>query len=599
MAAVELRVHGVAGRSPENILGRSHVRRVAGDGDAGFYRVSEPDDPFGPTGLTLEGYSWGQLTSGRTSRALWLLLLPFMLGNLVHWLRPGDAGERLSRLFSLSLTVSFVVGVGGMTLDLAGWQRGWLTAGIAVTVAVIVLLWHLGRRTWKAYESFPGDGGLWDGRVLVGRLRALHIAVAFATIVALLPSGVRWVAVGVLVAAGITVLTRLPDWVIEGLRAVAILLFVLYWFVRPTPSQHADPLPGYGATVSWLFAAQLALLLILFFRSSRVAAMVGSAGLGMSVVFSAGLGHPVAALLGGLERPAGYQWAGLGFVLFLVAAALTALAGYVMYRRLCRSASATTDADFPGGRAADPKRAGAVDTAIGGARLIRHVVPLLVAVYAPVLAAAVTFAALALTGTEPPGALRWAVVLGTWLTGLAVAALLALGVWAYTSTLTRRTIGVLWDIGTFWPRAAHPLAPPCYAERAVPELAARLRTLAEGEGVVLCGHSQGSVLAVGALLSTGPKARTALLSTGSPLMRIYGKCFPAYVTAARLAGLGIPWLNLWRETDGVSGPVSLDCDRRLLDPATLSSRIRGHGSYLSDPGYRAALGELGGMGGLT
>src|SRR5262249_12398394 len=46
---------------------------------------------------------------------------------------------------------------------------------------------------------------------------------------------------------------------------------------------------------------------------------------------------------------------------------------------------------------------------------------------------------------------------------------------AFKDSGKRRLIGVLWDVGTFWPRASQPLAPPCYMERSVPETVNRLR----------------------------------------------------------------------------------------------------------------------------
>ena len=36
---------------------------------------------------------------------------------------------------------------------------------------------------------------------------------------------------------------------------------------------------------------------------------------------------------------------------------------------------------------------------------------------------------------------------------------------AYSNPAQRKTIGALWDVATFWPRAVHPFAPPCYGER--------------------------------------------------------------------------------------------------------------------------------------
>ncbi|MFF2602728.1 hypothetical protein ACFVVB_27040 [Streptomyces californicus] len=204
---------------------------------------------------------------------------------------------------------------------------------------------------------------------------------------------------------------------------------------------------------------------------------------------------------------------------------------------------------------------------------------------------------------------------GSWLIGLGFILFVAGGRRAYKDASARRTIGILWDVGTFWPRAAHPFAPPCYAERAVPDLASRMSawtaTTPRGR-LVISGHSQGSVLAASAVwqLPDATRRRIALLTYGSPLERLYGRWFPAYFGPEPLLGLHRSvrcWRNLWRATDPIGGPVRICADPDpgvdrgpLKDPHAygrttrlpLPEPILGHSDYQADPAFAEARADL-------
>jgi hypothetical protein len=220
-------------------------------------------------------------------------------------------------------------------------------------------------------------------------------------------------------------------------------------------------------------------------------------------------------------------------------------------------------------------------------------------------------------------------LIGLFLAGLFVGLLRA----DYSDPSKRKTIGAIWDVGTFWPRATHPFAPPCYAERAVPELvdrvriltgrvrcdpadpawlqiAAHLRNATDAESpnlslptgpVLLTGYSQGSVIApaVVAQLPRHTLERTALLTLACPARRLYGRAFPAYFgleprrTLARLldgtqAGRPVRrWKNLVRRTDYIGSWIFADpgptepsptgihqgVDQPCWDPVSLSADL--------------------------
>jgi hypothetical protein len=166
-----------------------------------------------------------------------------------------------------------------------------------------------------------------------------------------------------------------------------------------------------------------------------------------------------------------------------------------------------------------------------------------------------------------------------------------------TNPAVRRGVGVLWDVGTFWPRWFHPFAPPTYSDVAVPRLVGQIESdLGVGHRLVLAPHSQGAVIAATAVLGCADTGRLAMLSYGSPWEHLYAPFFPLYVNPAatadviaRLGGPGAPrWRNLYRRTDPIGGPIAgLDGQDPLPDRCG-----RGHADYWLEPQYAEAVALL-------
>lgn len=237
---------------------------------------------------------------------------------------------------------------------------------------------------------------------------------------------------------------------------------------------------------------------------------------------------------------------------------------------------------------------------------------------------------------------------GAWVLIALMFSLVFLARGAFRDASVQRSVNIVWDVVAFWPHAVHPFIPTPYSLRTVGDLAERIRhhtdrlDRTDGREVVVCGHSQGSLVSFAAMnmLSEEECNRVGLLTYGSQLRLIFARAFPMYVNYdairhmhERLRGA---WINLYRDTDPLAGPVlswrhqnegtaatsghfpdpdegdrpdkttdpyrTRKCgdDWRLVDPvprvdeyqAAPVNALHGHSNYWSNPEWAAALAEI-------
>jgi hypothetical protein len=239
--------------------------------------------------------------------------------------------------------------------------------------------------------------------------------------------------------------------------------------------------------------------------------------------------------------------------------------------------------------------------------------------------------------------------------GVLRVALLASG----ATSASPRPLGIVWDIACYLPRTGQPFGPPCFAQRAVPEIAGRMHAWLREDSarsVVLVAHSMGAVLSVSALglLASTPEtrrmlARIRLLTFGVQLRAYFGRMLPELLgpeslgvrpsrgpgfyrrdpwstdaaTQRRTSGGGAPdrlggtllagsavrWINLWRLTDYLGFPAmstavasengtfrnGVDRVAEELDTTGYMVEVGTHSDYFREPAYDAALLELAGL----
>lgn len=647
-AAWQLRVHGVGGPQGPKMLG------VLDETDTLTLPPEDvvlPNVSDAPTHIPVdtrsrvlrrlddtgaEAYEWGGLTLGSLTHALWAVFLPLTVLNVAGWSHgpgAGRAARGVTRVLCTLGTLTYVGWLGYLLLDIVGrqWRAHLLAANLptpalslircgalpathALFFLVLGGLWWVNRQSGKAFENcrIDGDAGKWgDGDKVTDngffhhakahdgqRTRHTVIALAGAIVVVVLGAIARhpmYSPCARLTTIGIGLIS---------LAALQAIVLIGWWLITP-----------------WRGGV----------------AQVGLATVGTVMCHAAFAGTAILAVerlskwpKTTFDRPviAGPELALADhFLLALVALVLGAL---VLVATL--ALRRWTDARYPEPPVLVAKvvHAAVFVGAVAGLSFMASLVAFVVT-HLPALD-------LHLDPRTWWGSAR------SWYESyeLRTNAAQKLGSGALTAlplavvAVLRKprdgrlpsVLGNVWDVLTFWPRRFHPFGVPPYAERAIPELRWIIRRhRSRSRPFVLVGHSQGSVLAfaaVGAELGRDAKSTLSFLSFGSPLGTLYASGFPAYfgsdergAVRTSIEGSGGHWVNLYRSTDAISGPVfpavasGADPDDQWLpdprleppDPRPPSTppleRVRpwgkpcGHGFYLADRVARERLAALG------
>ncbi|MBV9831597.1 MAG: hypothetical protein JOZ82_08355, partial [Marmoricola sp.] len=330
-------------------------------------------------------------------------------------------------------------------------------------------------------------------------------------------------------------------------------------------------------------------------------------------------------------------WAPLAQTLWLLLVAVAVVACLVRFGR----ARATIRDDDSAYSSIPPLyRAGARDARATAAFAHRaeRVLDVIGFVTSPVALALIVLSSLGRSPWELIPHIRPLADLSLYVVSATAAGLILLGSRIRTSDSVRRAVGVIWDLATFWPRSSHPLSPPCYSERVVPEISRRVLWALEVSGdraVVLSGHSQGSLIVTTVAARLPRLERLRMITYGSQVRALYGRFFPAVfgphvvgyepTTGPMLLGRAEPdlptplgavpaaaagtvrsrlsavghWVNLFRRTDPLGFRVFSDHDS-ALDVPTLEvpladmgdpgPPVKGHSDYQHTPEYRTVVG---------
>ncbi|MCL1599936.1 MAG: hypothetical protein M3112_00190 [Actinomycetia bacterium] len=201
----------------------------------------------------------------------------------------------------------------------------------------------------------------------------------------------------------------------------------------------------------------------------------------------------------------------------------------------------------------------------------------------------------------PSGYLSAIIGFATWAIGFVVVGSMWAVRTAKDSLPLRQAFGMLWEVMSFFPRRFHPLAPPCYAERAVIDVRDRLIWLGKEEAkTIVVAHSEGTMITFAALISLCPIVREvpggplitvehpqptgnelsnlAWVTYGCMLNRLFGRAWPDQLRAVDMRRLKVyldepeldlpedpfppaligrlpRWMNFGRYTDYLGGRV--------------------------------------------